>query len=32
MDCIGIFVIGCWVGIFVGIICIGMLRNQDYED
>ena len=28
-DCIGYFVIGCWVGVFIGIITIGLLKKEN---
>ena len=31
MPDMGIFVIGCWVGVFVGILIIGLL-NKENED
>ena len=28
-DCIGYFVIGCWVGVFVGILIIALLNKEN---
>ena len=31
-DCIGYFVIGCWVGVFVGILIIALLNKENKDE
>ena len=32
MNSIGILIIGMWIGVFIGILIVGLLLNKENED
>ena len=32
MPDIAIFVVGCWVGVFIGMLIVGLLNRDDIDD